>query len=276
MGRILAGCWRWAAAAMLAAGLLVPAAHAQTSGKTIQFIPEADLRSLDPIWTTAYITRNHGYMVYDTLFALDEHFKPQPQMVDTLDSERRQAHLHFYAARQAQIPRRHAGALGRLHRLAGALDEARRARPGDGAVGRRDEGEGRPTFSIMLEEAFPAAAGRHRQALEQRALHHAGARRQDRRQHPDHRYRPAPARSNSSRTNGFPATRRSTSAIPITCRAASSRAGPPAARSSRSTASNGSTSPIPPPPPTRWRRRGRLVAAAAAGPGAAAAENNRT
>jgi len=74
---------RVVAAATLAALVAVPAAYAQTSGKTIKFIPEADLRSLDPIWTTAYITRNHGYMVYDTLFALDEHFKPQPQMVDT-------------------------------------------------------------------------------------------------------------------------------------------------------------------------------------------------
>ena len=83
MGWSLRGLGRWAAAAMLAAGLLAPAAHAQTSGKIIRFIPEADLRSLDPIWTTAYITRNHGYMVYDTLFALDEHFKPQPQMVGT-------------------------------------------------------------------------------------------------------------------------------------------------------------------------------------------------
>src|SRR5260221_10476773 len=74
---------RVAAAVALAALVAAPAAHAQSSGKTIKFIPEADLRSLDPIWTTAYITRNHGYMVYDTLFALDEHFKPQPQMVDT-------------------------------------------------------------------------------------------------------------------------------------------------------------------------------------------------
>ncbi|HJT06935.1 MAG TPA: ABC transporter substrate-binding protein, partial [Stellaceae bacterium] len=74
---------RAAAALALAALVAAPAAHAQSSGKTIKFIPEADLRSLDPIWTTAYITRNHGYMVYDTLFALDEHFKPQPQMVDT-------------------------------------------------------------------------------------------------------------------------------------------------------------------------------------------------
>lgn len=70
------------AAALAAMAALVPAnAEAEGPAKTLRFIPEADLRSLDPIWTTAYITRNHGYMVYDTLFALDEHFKPQPQMV---------------------------------------------------------------------------------------------------------------------------------------------------------------------------------------------------
>ena len=54
-------------------------------GKTIKFVPEADLRILDPIWTTAYITRNHGYMVYDVLFATDADFKVQPQMVDKWD-----------------------------------------------------------------------------------------------------------------------------------------------------------------------------------------------
>jgi peptide/nickel transport system substrate-binding protein len=75
-------CIRWAAI-VLALTLAPLAAWAADSGKTLRFIPEADLRSLDPIWTTAYITRNHGYMVYDTLFALDENFKPQPQMVDT-------------------------------------------------------------------------------------------------------------------------------------------------------------------------------------------------
>ena len=78
----ISGILRRAAAVVMSAVLLAPA-YAQAEGKTIKFIPEADLRSLDPIWTTAYITRNHGYMVYDTLFALDEHFQPQPQMVDT-------------------------------------------------------------------------------------------------------------------------------------------------------------------------------------------------
>jgi peptide/nickel transport system substrate-binding protein len=44
-------------------------------------IPQNDLRVLDPIWTTAYSTRNHGYMIFDTLFALDRNLKPHPQMV---------------------------------------------------------------------------------------------------------------------------------------------------------------------------------------------------
>ena len=57
-----------------AATLVVPGLRAKAQSarsKTLRFIAQADLRVLDPIWTTAYITRNHGYMVFDTLFALD-------------------------------------------------------------------------------------------------------------------------------------------------------------------------------------------------------------
>src|SRR6267143_595052 len=71
----------------LAAGLIalaLAAAPASGGAETVlRFIPQADLRSLDPIWTTAYVSRNFGYLVYDTLFALDKEFKPQPQMVDS-------------------------------------------------------------------------------------------------------------------------------------------------------------------------------------------------
>ena len=45
----------------------------------------SDLKIVDPIWTTAYITRNHGYMVYDTLFAMDEKGEIKPQMVEKYD-----------------------------------------------------------------------------------------------------------------------------------------------------------------------------------------------
>ncbi len=57
-----------------------PTANAES---VLRVIPHADLKNLDPIWTTAYISRNHGYMIYDTLFAMDENFKPHPQMVDS-------------------------------------------------------------------------------------------------------------------------------------------------------------------------------------------------
>jgi peptide/nickel transport system substrate-binding protein len=75
---------RAALGVVLAAGLAF-AGPVLAQGKVLKFVPEADLRTLDPIWTTAYITRNHGYMVYDVLFATDANFKVQPQMVDKFE-----------------------------------------------------------------------------------------------------------------------------------------------------------------------------------------------
>ncbi len=61
-------------AALLMGGMSVFSfAHAES---VLKIIPHADLKNLDPIWTTAYISRNHGYMIYDTLFAMDETFTP--------------------------------------------------------------------------------------------------------------------------------------------------------------------------------------------------------
>jgi peptide/nickel transport system substrate-binding protein len=49
--------------------------------KVLRVVPQSDLKILDPIWTTAFVTRNHGYAVYDTLFGVDAQGKVQPQMV---------------------------------------------------------------------------------------------------------------------------------------------------------------------------------------------------
>ena len=56
-------------------------AMAQDPRKVVRSVPIGDLRALDPIWTTTYLTRNHAYLVWDTLFALDAQNRPQPQMV---------------------------------------------------------------------------------------------------------------------------------------------------------------------------------------------------
>ena len=70
-----------AAGAALMAGLGA-ATPALAQDKTITAVMHSGLRVLDPIITTAHITRNHGYMVYDVLVAVDENFAPQPQMAD--------------------------------------------------------------------------------------------------------------------------------------------------------------------------------------------------
>jgi peptide/nickel transport system substrate-binding protein len=69
------------AAALAASSLSSRPRAAEADAKTLRFIPQSDLRVLDPVFTTAYVTRNHGYMIFDTLFAIDDKFKPHPQMV---------------------------------------------------------------------------------------------------------------------------------------------------------------------------------------------------
>jgi peptide/nickel transport system substrate-binding protein len=67
-----------------AATLALPAVVQAQSKRVLKFIPQSDLAVLDPVWTTAYVTRNHGYMVFDTLYGQtgqEEGFKATPQMV---------------------------------------------------------------------------------------------------------------------------------------------------------------------------------------------------
>jgi len=67
----------------LAGALLLSAPAAAQSPKTLRVVMHSDLKIVDPVWTTAYIVRNHGYLIYDTLFAIDGKFEPQPQMVES-------------------------------------------------------------------------------------------------------------------------------------------------------------------------------------------------
>jgi peptide/nickel transport system substrate-binding protein len=67
------------AMAALAALFTAPLASAETVFKVVM---HSDVKALDPVWSGAYITRNLGYMLYDTLFALDENLQVKPQMVD--------------------------------------------------------------------------------------------------------------------------------------------------------------------------------------------------
>ena len=67
--------------AATAAALAAPSIGRTQGTRLLRFIPQADLVVLDPIWTTAYVTRNHGFMVFDTLYGQDGTYKVSPQMV---------------------------------------------------------------------------------------------------------------------------------------------------------------------------------------------------
>ncbi len=59
------------ATALTLAGPAAIGRAAAQSATTLKFVPQANLTALDPVWTTATVTSNHGYYVYDTLYGLD-------------------------------------------------------------------------------------------------------------------------------------------------------------------------------------------------------------
>jgi peptide/nickel transport system substrate-binding protein len=67
---------------LLAAALAAPAIAQGQARRVLRFVPYVDLSILDPITNTATVTRNHGHMVFDTLYGMDEHHQPQFQMLD--------------------------------------------------------------------------------------------------------------------------------------------------------------------------------------------------
>jgi peptide/nickel transport system substrate-binding protein len=65
-----------------AASLALPSVALPETRRVLKFLAQSDLAIVDPVWTTAYVTRNHGYMVYDTLYGQagqKDGFKAMPQ-----------------------------------------------------------------------------------------------------------------------------------------------------------------------------------------------------
>ncbi len=64
-----------------AAALAAPAIGRGAGTPVLRFVPQSDLAVLDPIWSAAYVTRNHAMMVFDTLYGMDSALRISPQMV---------------------------------------------------------------------------------------------------------------------------------------------------------------------------------------------------
>src|SRR5688572_31633002 len=68
--------------ALCAALSIIGASVPASAQSTFRVVMHSDLKIIDPVWTTAYIVRNHGYLIYDTLFSIDANLQVKPQMVD--------------------------------------------------------------------------------------------------------------------------------------------------------------------------------------------------
>ena len=157
--------------ALLAAPRLAKA----SSPTTLRFVPVSGLVILDPSRPTGRATRNHGFLVFDTLYGLDETLNPQPQMVAGHTIEENGKRWTLTLREQLRF---HDGEKVRGRDVVASIRRFGCPRwigpVTDGGNG-RTVGAGRPTHRIPAEEAIPApcagAGRRHRDCR----LHHAGA-----------------------------------------------------------------------------------------------------
>ena len=70
------------AAGLATAGMAGPAYSQGAAARTLRVIPQANLTSLDPVWTTAVVTRNNAFMIYDQLCAENARGEIKPQMAE--------------------------------------------------------------------------------------------------------------------------------------------------------------------------------------------------
>src|SRR5262249_24000661 len=68
-----------------AGGLATPAISQRAAARALRLVPHADVANFDPIWSSAYIARNAGLLVWDMLYGMDADLKVQRQMVEAED-----------------------------------------------------------------------------------------------------------------------------------------------------------------------------------------------
>ena len=72
---------------LVAVAAMNAVAYGTKAKSNLRMVIHSDLITVDPIWTTAYVSRNYGYTVYDTSFATGEDTKNHPQMVEKYSAD---------------------------------------------------------------------------------------------------------------------------------------------------------------------------------------------
>ena len=165
MGELKARQWlralRTAGAAMMLTGIAASGAMAESK---LTAVMHSGMRVLDPVITTAHITRNHAYMIYDTLLGIDESYKPKPQMADWKISE--DGLTYTFTLRDGL--KLHDGAPVTAEDCVASLKrwaKKRRRRPDDDGLHRQPGGDRRQDLHAEAEGAVLLRAGAIVEAL---------------------------------------------------------------------------------------------------------------
>jgi peptide/nickel transport system substrate-binding protein len=75
------------ATAAATSALVTPRLAAAQGSRVLRFVPHTELVVLDPLWSNPLVTRNHAFLIFDTLFGQDDAFRAQPQMVESYGVE---------------------------------------------------------------------------------------------------------------------------------------------------------------------------------------------
>ena len=149
---------RTALLAILAALLAAPAAAQPAPRDTLRVVLVNDLASIDPVASTAAFARNHGFMVYDQLMALDSAGAARPQMVDrhdtSIDGTTHRFTLREGLAFHDGTPVRAADAVASIHRWAARDVVGRALTAATAAMEVVDD----RTFEIRLSRSFALVA----------------------------------------------------------------------------------------------------------------------
>ena len=113
-------------AAAAVPALSLPGIVRAESQTTLRFIPVIDLAFVDPIYSTAQVSRNHGFMVYDTLYGMSSSLQVSPQMLSGHAISGDELQWDLTLARRPVLARRRARAGARLRRQHPPLGRARR------------------------------------------------------------------------------------------------------------------------------------------------------
>jgi peptide/nickel transport system substrate-binding protein len=73
-------------AATAVVALLLHTGIAAAQSNVLRVRPFGDLKGIDPVTNSDYMARNHGYMIYDTLFAMDDKLQIKPQMLEKYET----------------------------------------------------------------------------------------------------------------------------------------------------------------------------------------------